>query len=156
MFQSLLFLSAMFLASTTLAHVTLETPTAAHGSYYKAILRVPHGCDGSTTTGIKVFIPEGFNSIKPMPKPGWTISTDKDAKGNLTAVSFSGGKLPDGFYDEFVVRGKIEAAADSTLYVKVSQTCEKGKTDWFEIPGKGQDDHSVKAPAVALKITAAQ
>jgi uncharacterized protein YcnI len=91
-----------------------------------------------------------------MPKPGWKVDTEKDAKGNITAVSFTGGKLLDAHYDEFSVRGKIEAAADSTLYIKVAQTCEKGKTEWFEVPGKGQDDHAVKAPAIALKITAAQ
>lgn len=156
MLQPLLIFSALFLVSTSFAHVTVETPTAPTGSYYKAVLRVPHGCDGSATTGIKVLIPEGFASVKPMPKPGWKVDTEKDAKGNITSVSFTGGKLLDAHYDEFSVRGKIEAAADSTVYIKVAQTCEKGKTEWFEVPGKGQDDHSVKAPAIALKITAPQ
>lgn len=155
MFQSLVLFSTFFIGAQALAHVTLETPTAPTGSYYKAVLRVPHGCEGTATTGIKVLIPEGFASVKPMPKTGWKVDTEKDAKGNITAVVFSGGNLPDAFYDEFVVRGKIEATAGSTLYVKVAQTCEKGKTEWFEIPAKGQDDHSLKAPAVSLKITPA-
>ena len=59
------------LASTNpaLAHVTLAVPTATPGTGYKAVLRVPHGCDGAATTGIRVQIPEGYIAVKPMPKP---------------------------------------------------------------------------------------
>ncbi|ESZ34411.1 hypothetical protein X732_26040 [Mesorhizobium sp. L2C066B000] len=32
--------------SAALAHITLETKEAAVGSTYKAVLRVPHGCEG--------------------------------------------------------------------------------------------------------------
>ncbi len=38
------------------AHITLETQEAAVGSTYKAVLRVPHGCDGKATTGVRVQI----------------------------------------------------------------------------------------------------
>lgn len=57
------------------AHVSLETGMASWGSYYKAVFRVPHGCEGSATTGVSIEIPEGVISVKPMPKPGWTVKT---------------------------------------------------------------------------------
>ena len=59
------------------AHITLETQEAAVGSTYKAVLRVPHGCDGKATIAVRVQIPEGVIAVKPMPKPGWTLQTKK-------------------------------------------------------------------------------
>ena len=45
--------------NAALAHITLETQEAAAGSTYKAVLRVPHGCEGKATTAVRVQIPEG-------------------------------------------------------------------------------------------------
>ena len=36
-------------ATAASAHITLETHEAKIGSTYKAVLRVPHGCDGKAT-----------------------------------------------------------------------------------------------------------
>src|SRR6266853_1448549 len=57
-------------ASVALGHITLENQQAAVGASYKAVLRVPHGCEGSATVAVRVRIPEGFIEVKPMPKPG--------------------------------------------------------------------------------------
>ena len=45
------------------------------GAPYKAVLRVPHGCEGAATIALRVRIPEGMIAVKPMPKPGWKIDT---------------------------------------------------------------------------------
>ena len=55
------------------AHVGLAQREATVGSTYRAALVVGHGCDGATTTQIRVEIPEGFYNVRPMPKPGWTL-----------------------------------------------------------------------------------
>src|SRR5258708_16265490 len=59
------------LAGVTIAfaHITLENQQAPVGASYKAVLRVPHGCDGSSTVALKVRIPDGFIEVRPMPKP---------------------------------------------------------------------------------------
>ncbi len=67
---------ATFLAIGTgaaFAHVTLETQTAAVGSTYKAVLRVPHGCEGKATIaglardlvkeGDSIYIGEGTTTL---------------------------------------------------------------------------------------------
>src|SRR5262245_8066251 len=59
------------------SHVTLETQQAAVGTVYKGVLRVPHGCEATATTAIRVKIPEGVIAVKPMPKPGWQLATVK-------------------------------------------------------------------------------
>src|SRR5260370_25605711 len=104
------------------AHVTLETREAPVGSPYKAVLRVPHGCDGAATIAVRVRVPEGMIAVKPMPKPGWKIETvtgkypktysyfhgAKLSEG-VTEVGFTGGNLPDAHYDEFVFAGFLPA-----------------------------------------------
>jgi hypothetical protein len=152
------------LASPAFAHITLETSEAPIGSGYKAVLRVPHGCDGAATTGITIKLPEGFVSAKPMPKPGWTLDITSgdyarpyklfgsEVKSGATEISWSGGNLPDNEYDEFVVRGTL---ADSltpgdTLYFPVIQTCTSGEEDWIDT--SGSEDGT---PAPGLKLAPA-
>src|ERR1700686_1984693 len=96
------------------AHVTLERNQAPVGMSYKAVLRVPHGCDGSPTTAIRVRIPDGVIDVKPKPKPGWTLSLVKgkytksyslfhaQVSEGVTEIGWTGGSLPDDYYDEFV------------------------------------------------------
>jgi uncharacterized protein YcnI len=151
-------------AGAASAHITLDTPQATAGSSYKAVFRVPHGCDGSATIGIAVKIPEGFISVKPMPHAGWTIkiTTGKYARPHdyfgskldqgVTEVSWTGGNLPDAYYDEFVLHGTFAADVPAGMvYFPVVQECEGGKVDrWIEIPaeGKSADDYETPAPGV--------
>ena len=147
------------------AHVSLERGETARGASYKAVLKIPHGCEGSATHTVRVDIPEGFIGVKPMPKPGWTIKTVGGPyaqsygyyHGPLTEgvkqIEWSGGSLPDAYYDEFVASGFVarETTVDA-LYFKVVQECDKGELNWSEIPSAGQDPHDLKAPAAVLRI----
>jgi uncharacterized protein YcnI len=155
------------LAATTAAsaHVTLETGEATAGSAYKAIFRVPHGCDGSPTVQITVKIPEGMIAVKPMPHAGWTIETVKgkyarayDYYGSqldegVTEVTWTGGNLPDAYYDEFVLRGMVAADLPAgPLYFPIVQRCERGVERWIEIPAPGQSAEDLEGPAPAVTI----
>lgn len=155
--------AAVVLSTATEAHVTLENPQGPAGGYYKAVLRVGHGCDGSATTRIRVRIPEGVLNVKPQPKPGWELATtvgklDKPYDSGhgrtvtVTEVSWSGGKLADAHYDEFVLRVQLPDRAGAVLYFPVVQDCEKGVHRWIEIPaaGKKADDYKEPAPGVTL------
>jgi periplasmic copper chaperone A len=154
-------------ASIAFAHITLENQQAPVGASYKAVLRVPHGCDGSATVAVRVRIPDGFIEVKPMPKPGWKLDV---VRGNyqkpmsvrgtkvtegVTEVDWSGGNLPDAFYDEFVLNGYIgdEAPAGQTMYFPIVQECEKGINRWIEIPA-AENAHAGEPaePAAALKL----
>ncbi|MGO4832049.1 YcnI family protein, partial [Rhizobiaceae sp. 2RAB30] len=102
--------SVLLGVSAAFAHITLETQEAPVGATYKAVLRVPHGCDGKATTSVRIRIPEGVIAVKPMPKPGWKLETikgkyEKSYDNYGTAVNegvkevvWSGGQLPDEFY----------------------------------------------------------
>lgn len=152
--------------SAAFAHITLETQEAAVGSTYKAVLRVPHGCDGKATIAVRVQIPEGVIAVKPMPKPGWTLQTEKGkyeksyqlygqaVTDGVKEVDWSGGSLPDEFYDEFVFRGTLAAdlPAGQTLYFPVVQECEGAVERWIEIPAAGQDEDALETPAPGIKL----
>lgn len=149
------------------AHVGLERGEAARGTSYKAVLKIPHGCDGSPTHTVRVEIPDGFIGVKPMPKPGWKLDTvsgpyakaygfhhGKSLTEGVKEIQWSGGDLPDAYYDEFVASGFLAKELDpgSSLYFKVIQVCAKGELKWVEVPGAGVDAHDLEAPAAVLKI----
>jgi len=156
--------------SSSFAHVTLENEQAAVGATYKAVLQVTHGCSGSPTSAIRVRIPEGIVSVKPMPKAGWKLDvvTGKYAKPyslgeakiseGVTEVAWSGGSLGNAFYEEFVFLAAVanELKAGQTVYFPVVQQCERGIHRWIEIPtgteahGGGHDDGGQPAPGLKL------
>ena len=152
-------------ATAAQAHVNLEAGEAPAGSAYKAVLRVPHGCEGEATLKVRVQIPEGVIAVKPMPKPGWTIETVKgkyahpyDYFGSqvtegVTEIAWSGA-LPDDYYDEFAFRATLTEAlgVGSEVYFPVVQECA-GKTErWIEIPAAGQDPETLEYPAPGVKL----
>ncbi|MFI3902132.1 DUF1775 domain-containing protein [Ochrobactrum sp. S1502_03] len=151
------------------AHSSLDQSEAMAGSRYKAIIRIPHGCDGKATTAVKVELPEGFVSAQPQPKAGWKIETakgdyaqsykvhGKDVTSGLKQVTWSEGELPSDFYDEFVVVGQLaKFDKDTTLSFPVTQFC--GTDDsvaWTDIAKDGQNPHDLKHPAPQLRVLAA-
>ena len=165
--KSILAAVAVLVTSPALAHVTLETKQATVGSSYKAVFTVPHGCAGSATTKIRVQIPEGVIGVKPMPKAGWNLETVKgkyaaeyDYHGSklsegVKEVAWSGGKLADDNYDEFVVSTYLTGGLkpNSTLYFPVVQECEQGVSRWIDIPKEGEaHGHDSKSPAPGVKL----
>lgn len=151
-------------AGAAFAHATLETAEAPAGSYYKAVVRIGHGCDGSATRDVRVKVPDGMVSVKPMPKPGWEVSTTvgplavpfqshgKTITEGVTEVRWTGGTLLDAHYDEFVFRGQLPDKPGETLYVPVVQICEKGEHRWIEIPASGQSPADLKEPAPTIRL----
>ena len=152
------------------AHIVLTEPQAVAGSYYKAMLRVGHGCNGAPTHGLVVQVPAGFEGAKPQPKVGWTIAT---RKAQLTEPYSSHGKtvtddvvelrwtvthkdnvLPDDQFDEFAFMGRLPDQA-GPLWVKVLQLCENSQNDWSDIPNQGTSTRGLKSPAALLDVQAA-
>ena len=152
---------------TAHAHASLEKSEATPGSY-KAVLKIPHGCDGQATTTVRIDIPEGYIDAKPMPKANWTLATEKgdyaktyklhsqEVKAGVKSVTWSGGFLPDEYYDEFVVSGTLAADPGQTLFFKAKQFCDKGEVAWDQEPAEGQDPHSLEHPAPSVTILAAE
>ena len=154
--------------SSAEAHVSLATKETAANSSYKAVLQVPHGCDGEATIAVRVQIPEGVIAVKPMPKAGWTLTTTKGAyakpydshgrsvSDGVKEIVWSGGNLSDEHFDEFTFQSTIatDGGAAKVVYFPTTQQCVKGEAAWTEIPAAGQTSRDLKKPAPTLRISA--
>jgi uncharacterized protein YcnI/copper(I)-binding protein len=153
--------------SSVQAHVTLVTKETAANASYKAVLQIPHGCDGQATVAVRVQIPEGVIGVRPMPKAGWTLTTTRGAyakpyqnHGNTVSegvkeIVWSGGSLADEHFDEFTFAATIatDGGAAKAVYFPTVQQCVKGEAAWTEIPAAGQSARDLKKPAPAVKIS---
>ena len=110
---------ANFYSSASYAHANLEVKEAQINSTYKAVMRIGHGCDGSATKVVRIQIPEGVIKVKPKPVAGWNISLEKTkykktytyygkkVNEGVKEIVWSGGSLPDNYYEEFIFRARI-------------------------------------------------
>jgi uncharacterized protein YcnI len=158
--------ASAIVCSSADAHVTLENRPATPASYAKAVFGVPHGCAGSPTVKVRVQIPDGVISVKPMPKPGWSVETVKGKYATsyelhgatitegVKEVTWSGGKLADDNYDEFVLAIFLTGSLkpNTTVYFPVVQECEQGVSRWIEIPQGDKPAHDMKTPAPGIKL----
>ena len=148
------------------AHSTAEPSEGTAGGYLRSAFRVTHGCKGSATTAVTIRIPEGVLSAKPMPKAGWTIETKTrpldppvdsghgfKLREAVTEVTWSGGRLENAHFDEFVLSMRLPDKPGATLYFPMVQACEKGSNNWTGIPAAGQKwgDLPEPAPFITLK-----
>jgi periplasmic copper chaperone A len=158
----------MAVSSPAFAHVSFENAQASPNSTYKAILRIPHGCDGKATLKVRVRIPEGIVAVKPMPKAGWKLETAKGSyvrayqvhgeavSEGVTDIVWSG-SLDDAFYDEFVFQAQFTDAFQpgATVYFPVVQECDGKAAEWTQVPAAGEDPHSLPSPAPGVRVMAA-
>jgi copper(I)-binding protein len=111
-------------------------------------------------------IPEGVIGVKPMPKPGWSVSTvrgpyarsypyyhgQKLSEG-VKEVTWSG-KLGDDFFDEFIFTAFLTDTlpAGQILFFPTYQQCEKGEAQWIQVPRAGEDAHKLAMPAPGIRL----
>ncbi|WP_430396620.1 DUF1775 domain-containing protein [Ferrovibrio sp.] len=159
--------AALLLGSTALpaaAHVVADPGDGQAGGYFRTALRVGHGCGTSPTIAVKVILPEGLTTVRPQVKPGWQIQIDtaKLAKpvdaghGRMTdtaisAVSWTGGNLPNEHFDEFGLSLKLPDSA-GPLWLKVIQTCKEGELRWEQVPASGTSTRGLEFPAAVIRV----
>jgi len=147
----LLALSAPLAAS---AHVSVEPSSTAAGSYSLLTFALSHGCDGSSTTGVTIDVPDTITSVNPTVNPGWTITPLTDGQVTYTADT----PLADGLRTTFVLSLQIpaDAAVGDTLAFPVLQTCEVGQTDWAEPVVEGEEEPAHPAPSLTVTEASAE
>jgi uncharacterized protein YcnI len=145
-------------ATPAAAHVVAVPDTAKAGSYSAIAFRVGHACAaGDVTLKIRIEIPDGVASARPQVKPGWTYSLERpaDPKAAPTAITFEG-RLPDEAFDDFAVLMKLPAAitkeAGDKLVFPIVQTCEKGQSQWTEVPSPEAQDAKLNRPAPTVTL----
>ena len=147
--------------SAASAHVGIDIAEAKADGFAFATFRVPHGCEGSPTTKVKIQIPDGVVSVKPEAVAGWKLEivngpiTPYDSHGTMISegvkeVTWTGGPLADAHVAQFGMSLKMPNKAGETVYFKTIQTCEQGETAWIEIPAEGAEEPEHPAPSLKL------
>src|SRR4051812_14598356 len=145
------------------AHVIVNPSSAAAGSFARFDLRVPNEEADVDTTKISVQLPEGLNSTSFQPKPGWTHtetkvklatpiqSDDGPVTDRVATVTWSGGKIAPGEFDEFGFTAQVPDKEGDVLTFPVVQTYSDGTVvRWI-----GSEDADEPAPRVTLTAGAA-
>ena len=150
-----------------LAHPSFETRSAAIGTSYKAVIKLPHGCDGSPTTRVRVQIPEGVIGVKPKPMPGWSIETKRGALRAVLQVlpwrRADRGREGDRL-DRQAARRAISTSSYSPRFSPTAwrperrcisrsiRTARRASHAWTDVPAPGQDAHALKSPAPGIAL----
>lgn len=154
------------LAAPAFAHVTLDPDSAPKGGFTKLTFRVPNEEPSADTTSFAVQFPSDhpLTSVSVKPKDGWTIDVQKaplstpltDDDGNtiteaVSTITWSGGKVAPGQFDEFDVSvGPLPKDADSLRFPAVQTYSDGTKVSWIEDSVEGQPEPAHPAPVLTL------
>jgi uncharacterized protein YcnI len=156
-------ISMLALPALAAAHVTVQPQEAPAGGFVVLDVRVPNEEESANTTKVAVQFPDGFAEVSFQPVPGWNvkvkksklakpITTDEGDKltEQVSQVTWSGGKVAPGEFQDFPVSVQVPDKAGTSLTFKANQTYDDGKVvRWIGPPG-GDD------PAPQVKVTAAE
>ncbi|WP_027483866.1 DUF1775 domain-containing protein [Deinococcus pimensis] len=144
--RRVLSLTAAVLASFALAHATVKTETGASetlaGKSETYRLQVPTEKPVATTE-IRLVVPAGLKISRFMPVSGFVRTVERDASGNVTAVTWRGRVAPEEFM-RFYFQA-TNPADTGTLAWKVYQKYADGSVVAW-------DDSSTETPASKISV----
>lgn len=162
-------LAVTFAATAASAHVTANPSTAEPGSYSKVSFRVPNEEPGADTTRLEIDLPADhpIASVSVRPVPGWTVkvkeaklatpikSDDAEITKAVSTITWSGGKIVPGQFQEFdVSMGPLPTNTDRLMF-KAKQTYSNGDVvNWDQDPGNGGQEPEHPAPTLHLVAAA--
>ncbi len=157
------------LAGTAGAHITANPAEAPSDGFATVSFQVPHGCEESPTTQVRIQIPPSVPSATPSVHPLWDVSTKEGKKDKVelhgetitrgvSEVTYTAKRpLPPDRLDSFAISLKLPAGEEGeSLYFPTIQRCEKGQTRWIQIPAEGESADDLEEPAPAVVLTAAE
>jgi len=128
------------------AHVVVRPDSVTVGTYQLFTVSVPSEKESSTVV-LRLFIPEGLESVTPTVKQGWQTNVKKSADGKVTEVRWLGitGHIPQGMRDDFTLSAKVPSQ-ETKLVWKAEQSYSNGDVEeWTLDPAAEQSkDHDSK------------
>jgi len=143
--------AVLALALPASAHVTVNPSEAPRGGFAKLTFRVPNEHDTASTTSVEVNFPTDhvIASARTKPVPGWTAKIEKSATA-VTKITWSGGKIAPGEFEEFDVSLRLPTEGDSVMFPSV-QTYDNGDAvRWIEDTPAGGEEPEHPAPVLTL------
>lgn len=140
---------ALLVINGASAHVGVLPGEAAPNTNQTFTVRVPNEQDAPTVE-VRIEFPANLTVSRFQPKPGWQREAEQDSSGRIIAVTWSGGQINAGEYDDFTFIARTPAET-GPLSFKAYQTYQGGEVvEW--INGEGQDR---PAPVVTVQAAAA-
>jgi uncharacterized protein len=144
-------------------HVTVQPQEAPAGGFVVESVRVPTEEENASTTKVAVQLPPGFAEVRFQEVPGWDVNVKREKLAQpittdegdqiteqVSQVTWSGGEIPPGQFQDFPISVQIPDKPGTTLTFKAVQTYDNGKVvRWI-----GPEDGDEPAPRVA--VTAAE
>ncbi|RUO93848.1 DUF1775 domain-containing protein [Corallococcus sp. AB018] len=137
------------LSSSAFAHAAVAGATPPYaGATFEADITVSHGCDGADTYKMRVQIPEGVTNVRPVDSVFGTAEVEKDASGNVTAVTWTkptgNVKAADTHFFHLGLRMKLPSKPFTTLFFPTTQTCstQGGALTVVEWTGTAGGEHN--------------
>jgi uncharacterized protein YcnI len=130
--------AALILAPAATAHVTLHPDKVPADSFQRFSFQVPVELN-SPTTKVEMKLPVGITSVAVEPKTGWTWKTttvklakpvkieDETITDRVSTITWSGGPIKPGEFDEFVITAHVPDTPGQTLIMPAVQTYANGK-----------------------------
>ena len=120
--------ASLILAAAASAHVTLNPGNAPADSFSRFALRVPTEEDVPTVK-VSIQLPAELEEVGFQPKEGWTRTQ------NGRVVTWSGGQIGVGEFDEFGLSIHVPNTPGETLTFPATQTYANGKVvRWIGAP----------------------
>lgn len=138
------------------AHVGVSPDEIAAGDHGVLTFSFSHGCDASPTTALRITMPEGLASVAPTMDGDWTIDVERGDDGLVSAVTYTALEpVPTDLRGAVSMSVGLDEDTPSSLVFPVVQECVDGSTEWTQLAEKGEDPHSLDAPAPVVTVTAA-
>ena len=140
------------LAAPAAAHVTVDPSEAPRGGFTTLTFRVPNESDTASTTRVRVIFPDDVDlSMRTKPVPGWTAEVERRGEGAVASITWSGGSIAPGEFQEFDVSGGPLPDDADAIQLLAEQTYDDGEVvRWFDpvVPGEEEPEHP--APTLTL------
>jgi uncharacterized protein YcnI len=158
-------LAVLGIAAPAAAHVTVNPGSVEQGSFTKVSFRVPNEQAAVDTVKLQVDLPTDHPvavvSVRPV--PGWQVkvvksklakpiqSDDGTVTEAITRITWSGGKITPGQFQEFdVSMGPLPTNTDRLL-LPTAQTYSDGKVvNWDQDQGSAAEEPEHPAPVLRL------
>jgi uncharacterized protein YcnI len=153
------------LAGTAYAHVTITPGSAPQGSTAELTFKVPDEESAAATVQVQVQVPTDHPIAQFLvkPVPGWTVTVqtvtlpkpivtdDGSFSTAVSEVTWSGGKILPGQYQDFSVSADPLPSGVGQLAFKAIQTYSNGDVvRWIDLPQAGQPEPGHPAPVLTL------
>jgi uncharacterized protein YcnI len=156
------------LAAPAAAHITADPAEGPSDGFATVNFQVPHGCEESPTTRVRIQIPPSVPSVTPGRNPYYDLTTKEGRKdkvelhgetvtrGISEIIYTAKTPLPPHDLDILPVSVKLPAGKPGdTVWFPTIQECAEGRTNWVQIPAEGESADDLESPAPGVTLTAA-